>query len=208
MADHRPENQASEMVEAPTDAYSSHRTSRRTSNDSSRSDPEQGLDLQRTASHVSTTHDAAIAEHAADSRRGGYQEAGDEIYDKFSPRRKLVVVSVLSICSFLAPISSTSILAAAPEVVETFHTTGGIFGVSNALYMIFMGVSPLIYGPMGTAFGRRWPLIIAAVTFTAFSVGTALAPNLPAYFTFRILSALQGTCFLIVGSLQVVWRGR
>lgn len=204
MAGHRPDAEVSEMVEAPSDAYSS----RRTSHDSYRTgsssgDVEEGLDLQRTASHVSTTHDAAITEHQADARRGGYQEAGDEIYDKFSHPRKVTIVTVLSICSFLAPISSTSILAAAPEVVKTFNTTGTVFGVSNALYMIFMGVSPLIYGPMGTAFGRRWPLIVAAVTFTGFSIGTALAPNLAAYFVFRILSALQGTCFLIVGSTVI-----
>ena len=45
--------------------------------------------------------------------------------------------------------------------------------------------------------------MVAAVTFTAFSIGTALAPNLAAYFVFRIMSALQGTCFLIVGSTVI-----
>ena len=204
-SNHQPEE--SEMVEAPSSNYTSRRPSFSSTITSSPPDLEQGrdpdLNLQRSQSHVSTTHDAAIAEHTADSRRGGYTETGDEIYDRFSHGRKVTIVTVLSICSFLAPISSTSILAAAPEVVETFNTTGGIFGVSNALYMIFMGVSPLIYGPMGTAFGRRWPLMVAAVTFTAFSVGTALAPNLAAYFIFRILSALQGTCFLIVGSTVI-----
>jgi MFS family permease len=38
------------------------------------------------------------------------------------------------------------------------------------------------------------------VLFFAFSVGTALAPNLPAFFVFRILTAFQGTSFLIIGS--------
>ena len=142
----------------------------------------------------------AVAEH---EQRSGYHEPGDEIYNRFSHKRKATIVTVLSLCSFLAPISSTSILAAAPEVVAEFNTTGGIFGISNALYMVCMGISPLFYGPMGTAFGRRWPLITAAVTFTAFSAGSALAPNLAAYFAFRILSALQGTCFLIVGSTVI-----
>lgn len=180
--------------------------SRRTSQDSSERsgstpDLEHGpVSLQRTQSHVSTTHDVATA----DSDQGEtYHEAGDEIYNKYTHKRKVTIVTVLSICSFLAPISSTSILAAAPEVVEEFNTTGAIFGLSNALYMICMGVSALLYGPLGTAFGRQWPLRVAAVTFTAFSLGSALAPNLAAYFAFRILSALQGTCFLIVGSTVV-----
>jgi len=36
--------------------------------------------------------------------------------------------------------------------------------------------------------------------FFVFSIGTALAPNLAAFFIFRILTAFQGTSFLIVGS--------
>jgi len=36
--------------------------------------------------------------------------------------------------------------------------------------------------------------------FTVFSLGTALAPNLVAFFIFRILTAFYGTTFLIVGS--------
>jgi MFS family permease len=36
--------------------------------------------------------------------------------------------------------------------------------------------------------------------FFVFSIGTALAPNLPAFYVFRILTAFQGTAFLIVGA--------
>ncbi|KAK5172768.1 uncharacterized protein LTR77_002888 [Saxophila tyrrhenica] len=68
------------------------------------------------------------------------------------------------------------------------------------MYMLFMGVSALIYGPLGTTYGRRYPLVVACITFTAFSAGNALAPNLAAFFVFRILTAIQGTCFLIVGA--------
>lgn len=115
----------------------------------------------------------------------------------------MLIVSIMSFCSFLAPISSTSILAASPEVVATFDTTGTIFNISNALYMLFMGISPLFYGPIGQTYGRKWTLSIAAVTFTALSIGTALSPNLAAYFVFRMLTAFQGTAFLIIGGTVI-----
>jgi MFS family permease len=41
---------------------------------------------------------------------------------------------------------------------------------------------------------------MSAVIFFGCSIGTALAPNLPAFFAFRALTALQGTTFLIVGA--------
>ena len=156
----------------------------------------QRTKLEHVRSHVST-HDApgASNEH--------HYEQGDEIYDKFTPRRKIVIVSVLSFCSFLAPISSTSILSASPEVVATFDTTGTIFNLSNAMYMVFMGLSPLVYGPLGSTYGRRWPLIISSLTFTIFSIGSALSPNLACYFVMRMLTAFQGTAFLIIGGTMI-----
>lgn len=42
--------------------------------------------------------------------------------------------------------------------------------------------------------------LITAVAFLALSLGTALAPNLAAFFVFRALSAFEGTAFILVGS--------
>ncbi|SMR47856.1 unnamed protein product [Zymoseptoria tritici ST99CH_3D1] len=153
--------------------------------------------LHHTLTHIST-HDAVVQpEHDE------HWEEGDEVYERFTPKRKIIIVAILSFCSFLAPMSSTSILAAAPEVVATYGTTGTIFNISNALYMLFMGLSPLFWGPIGEAFGRKISLVSASITFTAFSAGSALAPNLAAYFVFRMLTAFQGTVFLIVGATAI-----
>lgn len=141
-------------------------------------------------SHVST-HDIA---HVP------YREAGDEIYDIFSPKKKVAIVSVLAFCSFLAPMASTTILSAVPEVAATFDTNGTIINLTNALYMLFMGLSPMFWGPMGQVYGRRYTQIVSAGLFCAFSIGSALAPNLASFFIFRILTAFQGTSFLIIGS--------
>lgn len=153
------------------------------------------IQLHQTQSHVSTHDPPALHDQ--------HYEAGDEIYSKFSKWRKVSIVAILSFSSFLAPISSTSILAASPEVVSTYHTTGTIFNISNALYMLFMGLSPLVWGPLGQTYGRKWTLVWAAVTFTAFSAGSALAPNLASYFVFRMLTAFQGTAFLIIGGTAI-----
>jgi MFS family permease len=63
-----------------------------------------------------------------------------------------------------------------------------------------MGLSPCLWGPLSTIYGRRWICITSAWLFFAFSIGTALSPNLASYFIFRMLTAYQGTSFLIVGT--------
>lgn len=80
----------------------------------------------------------------------------DEVYNRFTERRKQIITAVVSFCSFLAPISSTTVLSAVPEVAETFNCDGSIINLSNAMYMLFMGVGPCFYGPIGTIYGRKW----------------------------------------------------
>lgn len=160
----------------------------------------EGNSLHHVRSHIST-HDGAIV--TQDQDHDQHYEQGDEIYSRYSPKHKVLIVCIMSFCSFLAPISSTSILAASPEVVATYSTSGTIFNISNALYMLFMGLSPLFWGPIGQTYGRKWPLSWASVTFTCFSIGSALAPNLASYFVFRMLTAFQGTAFLIVGGTVI-----
>ncbi|KAF2660768.1 MFS general substrate transporter [Lophiostoma macrostomum CBS 122681] len=150
------------------------------------------LRLETTISHVSH-HDMPHVTYVATGDN-------DEIYNKFSPHRKMLITFVLSFSGFLAPVSSTTVLSAVPEVAETYGCDGSIINLSNAMYMVFMGLSPLFYGPFCNIYGRRWVLVISAILFFAFSIGTALAPNLAAFFIFRILTAFQGTAFLIIGS--------
>lgn len=82
-------------------------------------------------------------------------EIPDEVYDRLPAHRKLIIVFLLSFCSFLAPISSTSVLAATPEIAAEYSTTGSIINIVNALYMLFMGLSPMFWGPMSQVYGRR-----------------------------------------------------
>ncbi|KAE8348844.1 major facilitator superfamily domain-containing protein [Aspergillus coremiiformis] len=126
-----------------------------------------------------------------------------EQYKRFSPARKVVIVCILSYYAFLAPISSTAILAAVPEISKTYQTTGDIINASNALYLTSMGIASLVWGPLSQVWGRRPIFVTSGVLFFLFTVATALSPNLAAYFFFRVLTAFQGTSFLVVGSSAI-----
>ncbi|KAF2025296.1 MFS general substrate transporter [Setomelanomma holmii] len=183
-------------VSAPTEPVAAHLPESEKQTQCASIIPEDGrLQMQRTISTVSH-HDMADV---------GYVVTGDadEIYNRYSERRKTIIVAVMSFCSFLAPVSSTTVLSAVPEVAATFNTDGSIINVSNALYMLFMGISPCFYGPYGNICGRKWVSVASAILFFAFSIGTALAPNLASFFIFRILTAFQGTAFLIVGNAVI-----
>lgn len=107
------------------------------------------LQLQHTASNISSHHDMPNVEYVVTGD-------GDEVYNRFTERRKMIITAVLSFCGFLAPVSSTTVLSAVPEVAATFNCDGSIINLSNAMYMLFMGLSPCFYGPFGNIYGRKW----------------------------------------------------
>ncbi len=111
-------------------------------------------DLYHVNSHASNHHDMITTNPPAASS-DKYAEAGDAIYKKFSHRRKMIIVAVVSFCACLSPISSTAVLSAVPEVAATYSTSGPIINVTNALYLVFMGLSPVFWGRIGQVYGRR-----------------------------------------------------
>lgn len=123
-------------------------------------DQRRQIPLEHLATHASHSHDAPIQHYSS------YVEVPDEVYDRLPHHRKLVIVTLLSFCSFLAPISSTTILAAVPEVAHTYKSTGTIINLSNALYMLFMGVSPCFWGPLSQVYGRRIVCPLALIPHT------------------------------------------
>ncbi|EXJ94382.1 hypothetical protein A1O1_02776 [Capronia coronata CBS 617.96] len=129
-----------------------------------------------------------------------FTEPDAQQYKRFSPRHKVFISGVLAFCALLSPVSSTMVLSAIPEVAHSFATSGNVISLSNALYLLFMGLSACFWGPISNVYGRRWAAIMSALQFCAFNVGTAMAPNLAAFYVFRILTALQGTGLLIMGS--------
>jgi multidrug resistance protein len=169
---------------------------------SSTSSPDRSASPRPDAISRAATNMSLEGEHPV-APLASVVEIPDSFYDRLSPRRKVVIVAVLSYCSLLAPISSTTVLAALPEVAAEYATTGAAVGVSNALYMLFMGLSPLFWGPLSQVYGRRAVNLGAGALFFACSVGTALAPNLGAFFVFRVLTAFEGTAFILVGSAAI-----
>ncbi|KAI1781522.1 major facilitator superfamily domain-containing protein [Hypoxylon cercidicola] len=127
----------------------------------------------------------------------------DEVYDKYTPRKKAFMVALLSYCAFLSAISSTSTLSATPEIAAEFHTTGSILNISSALYILLMGLSPMLWGPLSQVIGRRMITLVTATAFVIFSIATALVPEIVSFFVARILTAIAGTSLTLAGSAVI-----
>ncbi|KAK9770168.1 putative Major facilitator superfamily (MFS) profile domain-containing protein [Seiridium cardinale] len=118
---------------------------------------------------------------------------------KFSRSRKYVILFIVSWMTLAATWSASSIFIATPEISVEFQTTSDILTILNAGVLICMGVSPLLWSPIGLLCGRRNSYNAAILIFAAASIGTALAPNLGVFTTMRLLGGTTGTYFLVAG---------
>lgn len=160
--------------------------------------------------HVGTKHELppsilerlATSNEVVEAHTSEHTDGSDDLdqYRRFSNGHKALITTVLAFCAMLSPISSTMVLSALPEVAHHFNVTADIISLSNAIYLLCMGLSAFAWGPISSIYGRRWVCIAAAVQFCIFNIATAVAPTLAAFYVFRILTALQSTCLLIVGN--------
>jgi EmrB/QacA subfamily drug resistance transporter len=100
------------------------------------------------------------------------------------------VLTAVALATMLAPINSTMIVVALPDIVRDFGATVSAGGLLVTLYLIVMASCQPVAGKLGDRWGRRPSILVSLLAFAAVSVGAALAPSLAVLVTFRVLQAL------------------
>jgi len=80
------------------------------------------------------------------------------------------------------------------------NTTGTALNITVAIYLIVMGVTPLLWAPMSTFYGRR-PIYLASIPlFVAGSIGVAVSQTYAQLMGTRILQAFGASSGLAIGA--------
>ncbi|HEV3416050.1 MAG TPA: MFS transporter [Pirellulales bacterium] len=107
---------------------------------------------------------------------------------------------------FLVPIS-------VPAIAKDFNTSEATILFSVTLTLMFRPVGAFIFGLLADRYGRRIPMMIDLVFYSAIEVATGFAPNLA---TFLVLRALFGIgmggewgvgASLVMEKVSAKWRG-
>ncbi|KAI0040027.1 MFS general substrate transporter [Auriscalpium vulgare] len=114
-------------------------------------------------------------------------------------------LTVLTISTAALCVNSASSAAAETEVAvaERFGVSKevGILGVS--LYVLGLGLGPLITGPLSELYGRNIIYRISFFLFFAFTFPVAFAPTLAVFLVFRFVTGFCGSAFLSVAGGSV-----
>ena len=94
--------------------------------------------------------------------------------------------------ALLAPLNSTMIAVAVPDIVDDFDTTVGTVGWLVTSYLLALAVVQPVAGKLGDRHGRRAFVLGGLAIFGVASLGAATAPSLALLIVFRVLQAVSG----------------
>src|SRR5213078_3295575 len=99
------------------------------------------------------------------------------------------------------------------EIAKEFHRTNAEVALTITLTLAMRPVGAFLFGLMADKYGRRLPLMIDVVAFSALSIASGLAPNFTSFVIIRVLFgvAMGGEwgagASLVMEKVAPKWRG-
>lgn len=102
------------------------------------------------------------------------------------------ILPAIAIGTTLAPLNSTMIAIALPEIQDAFDVSITSTAWLVTMYLVAMTIGQPVGGRLGDLHGRRRVYLLGLVWFAIASAGCVFAPTLPWLIAFRIQQALAG----------------
>jgi multidrug resistance protein len=149
-----------------------------------------------------------ITEHHAmqilTARQHWNDDADPENPFNWPSSRKWINVGIISSQATLSPIASTILAIAAAEIGRDFELTDSYTpALPTGLYVLGLGLGPLLLAPCSELYGRRIVYICSSFAFTILNVGCALANNVAALSILRLLTGVAGSAGPSLGAASI-----
>jgi EmrB/QacA subfamily drug resistance transporter len=110
--------------------------------------------------------------------------------------RRYILLAATSIGALLAPLNSTMIAIALPEIRGDFDVDHASLGWLISSYLIVMAVAQPLGGRLGDQIGRKRVIRWALVAFLGFSLASVVAPSFWVLVLFRTGQAIAGAAIM------------
>lgn len=127
-----------------------------------------------------------------------------ETLSKTSPAQQrpsqTLLIAAIALTTMLAPLNSTMIAVALPEIMSAFHADVAAAGWLVTAYLLAMASLQPAAGKLGDQLGRRRLVLGGLVYFALACIGAALAPSLGLLIFFRVQQAIAAAVALPNGT--------
>ncbi|KAF7315940.1 RNA polymerase II-associated protein [Mycena indigotica] len=117
--------------------------------------------------------------------------------------KKWVAVGVISAGSFCVTFASSMASFTETGMAKDFHVSHEPTILSISLFVLGLGIGPLITGPFSEVYGRSIIYRVSYVLLVILGFPIVFAPNLAVFLVFRFLQGMAGASFLSVAGGSV-----
>jgi DHA1 family bicyclomycin/chloramphenicol resistance-like MFS transporter len=110
---------------------------------------------------------------------------------------------VLGALSAFGPLAMDMYLPATPTIAASLHAGQALVQLTLSGCLAGLAIGQLVAGPLSDGMGRRGPLLVGLVAFTALSVACALAPDIGSLIVFRFLQGMAGAAGVVLSLAMV-----
>jgi len=104
-----------------------------------------------------------------------------------------VQIAVLALLAATGTLATNILLPSLPQMAASLKVSTAAVTSAITVFLAVFAVGQLVVGPISDRFGRRWPVLTGFAVFFAGSIWCALATDLPALLTGRVIQA-AGAC--------------
>ncbi|KAI1528196.1 Major facilitator superfamily [Pyrenophora tritici-repentis] len=122
-------------------------------------------------------------------------------YSIYTSKEKWLIVAMVALAGFYSPLPANIYFPAIPTLARAFHKSLDDINQTVTVYLVFQGISPMLWGPISDRYGRRLVYLVCLSILIASSIGLALCPTSE----FWLLLFLR--CFQSGGSASTIALG-
>ncbi|KAJ4463406.1 major facilitator superfamily domain-containing protein [Lentinula lateritia] len=119
-------------------------------------------------------------------------QRAQEPYSIYTRNEKWFLVMLIAISGLFSPLTANVYFPAIPAIAGAFHKSTELINLTITMYMIFQGISPMLFGTLADNVGRRIIYASCLLILSLTCVGLALIPT-SAYWLLLLLRCLQST---------------
>lgn len=116
----------------------------------------------------------------------------DVLAKKKTKQKRIWIALILGFLSSIPPFATDFYLPALPQMTTSLGTNAALVQLSLTAFLIGMALGQLIIGPYSDVLGRRTPLVISLLIFTATTILCAYSPSIWILVILRVLQGLSG----------------
>eukprot|EP01114_Cavostelium_apophysatum_P010811 TRINITY_DN24937_c0_g1_i1.p1 TRINITY_DN24937_c0_g1~~TRINITY_DN24937_c0_g1_i1.p1 ORF type:complete len:488 (-),score=48.67 TRINITY_DN24937_c0_g1_i1:86-1549(-) len=132
-------------------------------------------------------------------KENGTEFSPDKIYDQYTPKFRYLTLLLLSSTTFMLPVTDTAYLPSLPDLQADFKTTSALVSLSFSIFTVFMGISPLFWGPIADYFGRKVVICSSLLIYLGATIGCIFPKDIAVFLVLRVLQAVGCSSLIVVG---------